>query len=42
MTAQELSVLALWGATILYAVAMVAYSIRLAREADAWPAGRAS
>jgi len=35
MTAQELSVLALWGATILYAVAMVAYSIRLAREADA-------
>ena len=35
MTAQSLSVAALWGATILYAIAMVAYSIRLAREADA-------
>lgn len=35
MTAQLLSVLSLWGAVILYAVAMVAYSIRLAREADA-------
>ena len=34
-TAQQLSVVALWGACILYAVAMVAYSIRLAREADA-------
>jgi len=33
--AQQLSVVALWGACILYAVAMVAYSIRLAREADA-------
>ena len=32
---QALSVAALWGATILYAVAMVAYSIRLAAEADA-------
>ena len=35
MTAQSLSVAALWGATFLYAVAMVAYAIRLAREADA-------
>jgi cytochrome c-type biogenesis protein CcsB len=35
MTAQSLSVAALWGACILYAVAMVAYSVRLAREADA-------
>jgi len=35
MTAQAISVVALWGATILYAVAMVAYSVRLAREADA-------
>ncbi len=35
MTAQAISVAALWGATILYAVAMVAYAIRLAREADA-------
>ena len=35
MTAQSLSIAALWGACILYAVAMVAYSIRLAREADA-------
>jgi|SRR6187549_2681629 len=35
MTAQALSVAALWGATILYAVAMVAYAVRLAREADA-------
>ena len=35
MTIQALSVAALWGATILYAVAMVAYSIRLAAEADA-------
>ena len=31
---QSLSLLALWGAAILYAIAMVAYSIRLAREAD--------
>ena len=35
MTAQAISVAALWGAVILYAVAMVAYAIRLAREADA-------
>jgi len=35
MTAQAISVAALWGATILYAVAMIAYAIRLAREADA-------
>lgn len=34
-SAQAISVAALWGACILYAVAMVAYSIRLAREADA-------
>jgi len=33
--AQQLSVVALWGACVLYAVAMVCYSIRLAREADA-------
>jgi len=32
---QTLSYVSLWGATILYAVAMVAYSVRLAREADA-------
>ncbi|MDE0572330.1 c-type cytochrome biogenesis protein CcsB [Demequina sp. B12] len=35
MTAQELSWLALWGATALYAIAMVASSIHLARVADA-------
>ena len=35
MTAQNISVIALWGATVLYAIAMVAYSIWLARAADA-------
>jgi len=35
VTAQAISVAALWGAVILYAIAMVAYAIRLAREADA-------
>ena len=35
MNAQAISVAALWGAAFLYAVAMVAYAIRLAREADA-------
>lgn len=34
MTAQSLSLAALWGACILYAIAMFGYSIRLAREAD--------
>jgi len=32
---QTLSVMALWGATVLYAIAMVGYAIRLARVADA-------
>ncbi|WP_061961062.1 c-type cytochrome biogenesis protein CcsB [Demequina flava] len=35
MTAQELSWFALWGATALYAIAMIASSIHLARVADA-------
>ena len=35
MNAQELSWLALWGAVALYAIAMVASSIHLARVADA-------
>lgn len=35
MTAQELSWFALWGATALYAIAMVASSIHVARLADA-------
>ncbi|WP_084128084.1 c-type cytochrome biogenesis protein CcsB [Demequina sp. NBRC 110055] len=35
MNAQELSWLALWGATALYAIAMVASSMHLARVADA-------
>ncbi len=35
MTAQELSWFALWGATALYAIAMVASSVHLARVADA-------
>ncbi|WP_062070139.1 c-type cytochrome biogenesis protein CcsB [Demequina sediminicola] len=35
MTAQELSWLALWGATALYAIAMVASAVHLARVADA-------
>lgn len=35
MTAQELSWLALWGATALYAIAMIASAIHLARVADA-------
>lgn len=34
MTAQTLSVMALWAATVLYAIAMVAYAIRLARVAE--------
>ena len=41
MTAQELSWLALWGATALYAIAMVASSFHLARVADARVAARA-
>ncbi len=41
MNPQTLSALALWGATTLYAIAMVAYSVRLAREADAKVAARA-
>lgn len=40
MTAQELSWLALWGATALYAIAMVASSFHLARVADARVAAR--
>ncbi|MFW7414662.1 c-type cytochrome biogenesis protein CcsB [Demequina sp. SO4-18] len=35
MNAQELSWLALWGATALYAIAMVASSVHLSRVADA-------
>lgn len=35
MNAQELSVMALWAATSLYAIAMVAYSMHLARVAEA-------
>ncbi len=34
MTAQTLSLMALWAATVLYAIAMVAYAIRLARVAE--------
>src|SRR5690554_1062136 len=41
MTAQELSWLTLWGATALYAIAMVASSFHLARVADARVAARA-
>ena len=40
MTAQELSWYALWGATALYAIAMVASSIHLARVADAKAAAK--
>lgn len=40
MTAQTLSVLTLWGATVLYAIAMVAYAIRLARIAETRGAAR--
>ena len=42
MTAQTLSVLALWGAASLYAISMVAYSIRLSRIAAARGAADAS
>ncbi|WP_062077011.1 c-type cytochrome biogenesis protein CcsB [Demequina globuliformis] len=41
MTAQELSWLALWGATALYAIAMVASAVHLARVADAKVAAKA-
>ena len=40
MTAQELSWFALWGATALYAIAMVASSIHLSRVADAKAAAK--
>lgn len=42
MTAQELSWYALWAATALYVIAMVAGSVHLARRADAKVAARAS
>lgn len=41
MTAQEISWLALWGATALYAIAMVASSFHLAQVADARVQARA-
>jgi len=41
MNAQQLSWLALWGATALYAIAMVASSVHVARVADAKVASRA-
>ncbi|WP_297081656.1 c-type cytochrome biogenesis protein CcsB [uncultured Demequina sp.] len=40
MNAQQLSWLALWGATALYAIAMVASSVHVARVADAKVAAR--
>ncbi|WP_296666205.1 c-type cytochrome biogenesis protein CcsB [Demequina sp.] len=41
MNVTELSIMTLWGATTLYAIAMVAYAIRLARVADETAAARA-
>jgi cytochrome c-type biogenesis protein CcsB len=40
MTVTDLSIMTLWGATTLYAIAMVAYAIRLARVADDRAAAR--
>ncbi|WP_062299006.1 c-type cytochrome biogenesis protein CcsB [Demequina maris] len=42
MNVTELSVMTLWGATTLYAIAMFAYAIRLARVADEKVAAKAA
>ncbi|MDN4482903.1 c-type cytochrome biogenesis protein CcsB [Demequina lignilytica] len=42
MNVTELSIMTLWGATTLYAIAMVAHAIRLARVADDKVAARAA
>lgn len=39
MEPRELSIILIWGATLLYAIALIAYSVRLARIADAKAAG---